>query len=132
MSGSAQVPALLVVDAQTDADLDDIITHAMQASERPLLVGSAGLCDALSRRLAPQKQPVVLAVVGSMSEIAQKQVSVAAQHPRCEHIFVDINDVFQSSATDYRAAIVAALNGGRHCLVHTCPDEQARHQVAAL
>jgi uncharacterized protein YgbK (DUF1537 family) len=49
-------PALLVVDAQTDADLDDIITHAMQASERPLLVGSAGLCDALSRRLAPQKQ----------------------------------------------------------------------------
>jgi uncharacterized protein YgbK (DUF1537 family) len=81
----------------------------MQASERPLLVGSAGLCDALSRRLAPQKQ-AVLAVVGSMSEIAQKQVSVAAQHPRCEHIFVDINDVFQSSATDYRAAIVAALN----------------------
>ena len=132
LSGSAQVPALLVVDAQTDTDLDDIITHAMQASERPLLVGSAGLCDALSRRLAPQKQPVVLAVVGSMSEIAQKQVSIAAQHPRCEHIFVDINDVFQSSATDYRAAIVAALNGGRHCLVHTCPDEQARHQVAAL
>ncbi|MBV8872905.1 MAG: four-carbon acid sugar kinase family protein [Metakosakonia sp.] len=132
LSGSAQVPALLVVDAQTDADLDDIITHAMQASERPLLVGSAGLCDALSRRLAPQKQPVVLAVVGSMSEIAQKQVSVAAQHPRCEDIFVDINDVFQSSATDYRAAIVAALNNGRHCLVHTCPDEQARHQVAAL
>ena len=132
LSGSAQAPALLVVDAQTDADLDDIITHAMQASERPLLVGSAGLCDALSRRLAPQKQPVVLAVVGSMSEIAQKQVSVAAQHPRCEHIFVDINDVFQSSATDYRTAIVAALNGGRHCLVHTCPDEQARHQVAAL
>ncbi|PTA97054.1 hypothetical protein C9415_03320 [Kluyvera sp. Nf5] len=132
LSGSAQVPALLVVDAQTDADLDDIITHAMQTSERPLLVGSAGLCDALSRRLAPQKQPVVLAVVGSMSEIAQKQVSIAAQHPRCEHIFVDINDVFQSSAIDYRAAIVAALNGGRHCLVHTCPDEQARHQVAAL
>ena len=132
LSGSAEAPALLVVDAQTDADLDDIITHAMQASERPLLVGSAGLCDALSRRLAPQKQPVVLAVVGSMSEIAQKQVSVAAQHPRCEHIFVDINDVFQSSATDYRAAIVAALNGGRHCLIHTCPDEQERHQVAAL
>jgi hypothetical protein len=61
-----------------------------------------------------------------------KNRCVAAQHPRCEHIFVDINDVFQSSATDYRAAIVAALNGGRHCLVHTCPDEQARHQVAAL
>ena len=131
-SGSAEDPALLVVDAQTDADLDEIITHAMQANERPLLVGSAGLCDALSRRLAPKKQAVVLAVVGSMSEIAQKQVSIAVQHPLCEHIFIDINDVFQPSATDYRAAIVAALNGGKHCLVHTCPDEQARHQVAAL
>ena len=131
-SGSGDSPLLLVVDAQTDADLDEIITHAMQASERPLLVGSAGLCDALSRRLAPQKRAVVLAVVGSMSEIAQKQVSVAAQHPRCEHIFIDINNVFQLSATNYRAAIVAALNDGKHCLVHTCPDEQARHQVAAL
>lgn len=130
--GSSQSPALLVVDAQTDADLDEIITHAMQARERPLLVGSAGLCDALSRRLAPTKQAVVLAVVGSMSEIAQKQVSIAAQHSRCEHIFIDINDVFEPSTTDYRAAIVAALNGGKHCLVHTCPDEQARHQVAAL
>lgn len=131
-SGSAEAPVLLVVDAQTDADLDEIITHAMQASERPLLVGSAGLCDALSRRLAPEKQAVVLAVVGSMSEVAQKQVNVAAQHPRCEHIFIDINDVFQPSTTDYRAAIVAAINGGKHCLVHTCTDEQARHQVAAL
>lgn len=131
-SGSAQTPALLVVDAQTDADLDDIITHAMQASDRPLLVGSAGLCDALSRRLAPEKQAVVLAVVGSMSEIAQKQVSVAAQHPRCEHIFIDINDVFQPSSTDYRTAIITALNASKHCLVHTCPDDQARHQVAAL
>ncbi|WEJ87187.1 MAG: four-carbon acid sugar kinase family protein [Klebsiella huaxiensis] len=130
--GSGDSPVLLVVDAQTDADLDEIITHAMQASERPLLVGSAGLCDALSRRLAPQKMAVVLAVVGSMSEIAQKQVNVAAQHPRCEHIFIDINNVFQLSATNYRAAIVAALNDGKHCLVHTCPDEQARHQVAAL
>ncbi|MGE9552967.1 D-threonate kinase [Erwinia amylovora] len=131
-SGSRETPVLLVVDAQTDADLDQIITHAMQASERPLLVGSAGLCDALSRRLAPKKQAVLLAVVGSMSEIAQRQVSVAAQHPRCEHIFIDINDVFQPSATDYRALIVAALNDGKHCLVHTCPDQQARHQVAAL
>jgi uncharacterized protein YgbK (DUF1537 family) len=86
-SGRAQAPVLLVVDAQTDADLDDIITHAMQASERPLLVGSAGLCDALSRRLAPQKQAVVLAVVGSMSEIAQKQVRSCAASTLRTHLY---------------------------------------------
>ena len=79
-----------------------------------------------------QKKAVALAIVGSMSEIAQKQIHAAAAHPRCEQIFIDINAVFAPSATDYRTAIVNALAGGRHCVVHTCPDTHARHQVAAL
>lgn len=131
-AASRENPVVLIVDARTDDDLDAIVTHAWQAGERPLLVGSAGLCDALSRRLAPEKQAVALAIVGSMSEIAQKQIHAAAAHPRCEQIFIDINAVFAPSATDYRTAIVNALAGGRHCVVHTCPDTHARHQVAAL
>jgi uncharacterized protein YgbK (DUF1537 family) len=125
-------PVMVVVDAQTDADLDAIVGHAMKAVVRPLLVGSAGICDALSRQLAPAKQGTVLAIVGSMSEIAQKQIAVAAAHPRCEHLFIDINNAFASEPVDYRAGIVAALSAGKHCLVHTCPDDLARHQVAAL
>jgi len=131
-AASVDAPVQLVVDAQTDAHLDEIVAHAMQARVRPLLVGSAGICDALSRRLAPAKRGAVLAIVGSMSEIAQKQLAVAATHPRSQQIFIDINDVFAPQSTNYREAIIAALSAGRHCLVHTCPDEQARHQVADL
>ncbi|WP_437887654.1 D-threonate kinase [Phytobacter sp. V91] len=129
---TAEKPVVLVVDAQTDAHLDEIVTHAMQAELRPLLVGSAGICDALSRRLTPVKSGQVLAIVGSMSEIAQKQLAAVAAHPRCQQFFIDINTIFAPQPTDYAAAIVAALQDGKHCLVHTCPDEQARHQVTAL
>lgn len=131
-AATRDAPVMVVVDAQSDADLDAIVSHAMQAAVRPLLVGSAGICDALSRQLAPAKQGTVLAIVGSMSEIAQKQIAVAATHSRCEHFFIDINNAFAPAPLDYRADIVAALNAGRHCLVHTCPDDLARHQVAAL
>ncbi len=129
---TVDAPVMVVVDAQTDADLDAIVRHASQAARRPLLVGSAGICDALSRLLAPVNQQTVLAMVGSMSEIAQKQIAVAAAHPRCFPLFIDINNAFASEPEDYRAEIIAALKAGKHCLVHTCPDDLARHQIAAL
>jgi uncharacterized protein YgbK (DUF1537 family) len=131
-SATVDTPVRVVVDAQTDADLDAVIGHALAADLRPLLVGSAGICDALSRQLSPGKQKTVLAIVGSMSEIAQKQIAIAATYPRCEHIFIDINDVFSPQTVDYAQLIIAALSAGKHCLVHTCPDQQARHQVEAL
>ncbi|MGK9175310.1 four-carbon acid sugar kinase family protein [Yokenella regensburgei] len=131
-SATAEKPVTVIVDAQSDADLDAVVLHAMRASVRPLLVGSAGICDALSRRLAPATQKRVLAIVGSMSEIAQQQIAAVVAHPRLVHLFIDINPLFSTPTVDYRAAIVAALKAGKHCLVHTCPDEQARHQVAAL
>ncbi|MEJ8325756.1 four-carbon acid sugar kinase family protein [Kosakonia sacchari] len=125
-------PLLLVVDAQSDEDLDAIIAQAADAATTPLLVGSAGLCDALARRLAAEKPHAVLAVIGSMSEIAQQQVARVAQQPNVEHLLIDIDTVFSAAQPAYRQTIVAALAQGKHCIVHTCPDEQARHQIAAL
>ncbi|UXY08854.1 four-carbon acid sugar kinase family protein [Kosakonia sp. ML.JS2a] len=131
-NASVSAPLLLVVDAQSDAELDEIVAQAESAESRPLLVGSAGLCDALARRLNPCVPRTVLAVVGSMSEIAQQQLAWAAKHPRVEQVFIDINTLFTPAAAEYRQHIVRILVSGRHCLVHTCPDTQARHQIAAL
>ncbi|WNU99053.1 four-carbon acid sugar kinase family protein [Enterobacter sp. DTU_2021_1002640_1_SI_PRY_ASU_LCPMC_013] len=130
--GTSAFPAVLIVDAQTDDDLDEIIRHATQARDKPLLVGSAGLCEALARRLVPEKHPAGLAVVGSMSEIAQKQLAYAVQHTRCEQVFIDINDIFESSAAHYQETIITALNRGDHCLVYTSQDALARHRVTAV
>ncbi|WP_342320732.1 four-carbon acid sugar kinase family protein [Kosakonia sp. BYX6] len=125
-------PQLLVVDAETDADLDAIIQQVMSAGVAPLLVGSAGLCDALARALSARKSSPVLAIVGSMSEIAQQQLAHASEHPRVARLLIDIETVFSGNPDSYRQQIVEALEQGKHCLVHTCPDAQARHQIEAL
>lgn len=125
-------PLMVMIDSETDADLDAVIDAARQLSTPPLLVGSAGLCDALARHLAPVRRKRVLAVVGSMSEMAQKQIHHLHQHPEVSQVFINIDDVFTGDAQNYRMAISEALSSGRHCLVHTCPDHAARHQITAL
>lgn len=121
---------LVIVDAQTDTELDQIINTAFACDEKPLLVGSAGLCDALARRLATPRQ--LLAVIGSMSEIAQKQIQrVSGQH-NVSTVLIDINDVFNGTMAGYQQQIAQALAAGQHCVVHTCADTQARHQIETL
>jgi len=121
---------LLIVDAQSDDDLDQIIVAACGCDERPLLVGSAGLCDALARRLARPRQ--LLAVIGSMSEIAQQQIQRAGEVANVSRVLIDIDDVFRNNMAGYLQQISTALAAGHHCLVHTCADVQARHQIEKL
>ncbi|SEL67129.1 Uncharacterized conserved protein YgbK, DUF1537 family [Kosakonia sacchari] len=129
---TVEAPLLLVVDAQTDADLDLIIAQTTRAATPPLLVGSAGLCDALARHLAPQKPAALLAIIGSMSEIAQQQLEQAATHPRVTRLLIDVDAALGAESASYRQTIITALRAGDHCLVHTCPDVQARHQITEL
>jgi uncharacterized protein YgbK (DUF1537 family) len=49
--------ALVICDAETDADLDAIVRLALAARPAPLLVGSAGLAAALARRLGLAGEP---------------------------------------------------------------------------
>jgi len=127
LEGDAQ---LLIVDAQSDDELDQIVSAAFASIERPLLVGSAGLCDALARRLATPRQ--LLAIIGSMSEIAQQQIQLIRSHPDVSTVLIDINDVFNGALAGYQQQIAAALAAGQHCVVHTCADTQARHRIDAL
>ncbi|WP_337015148.1 D-threonate kinase [Leclercia sp. AS011] len=127
LQGDAQ---LVIVDAQSDDELDQIINAAFACEERPLLVGSAGLCDALARRLATPRQ--LLAVIGSMSEIAQEQIQRVRSQRNVSRVLIDINDVFNHAMAGYEEQIAAALTAGQHCVVHTCADTQARHQIDAL
>lgn len=127
LQGDAQ---LVIVDAQSDDELDQIINAAFACEERPLLVGSAGLCDALARRLATPRQ--LLAVIGSMSEIAQEQIQRVCNQRNVSRVLIDINDVFNHAMAGYEEQIAAALTAGQHCVVHTCANTQARHQIDAL
>lgn len=129
---SYEQPWIGVIDAQTDSDLDRIAAAVMQAKQPLLLVGSAGICDAVARRSAIMSPPTVLAIIGSMSEIAQRQIATLHSHPRITQIYVDVEHILAGNASDYDARIVQALQKGDHCIVHTCNDSVARHQIDTL
>jgi uncharacterized protein YgbK (DUF1537 family) len=123
---------LLIVDAVSDGELDAVITAARTCVQTPLLVGSAGLCDALARYFAPVRRKQLLAIVGSMSEVAQRQIALAEREPGVSSIFIDVNDALNGGVTDYFEQITKVLKAGDHCIVHTSLDPEARHQIERL
>lgn len=129
---AAKTPQIWVVDARTQTDLDVIATEALMQEEPPLLVGSAGICDALARHVRTPSSQCLLAVVGSMSEIAQQQIAAVCQDPRVETVFIDIGNIFSGILTEYVQRIARVLISGKHCIVHTCPDSESRHHIPML
>ncbi|MCL0113556.1 four-carbon acid sugar kinase family protein, partial [Klebsiella pneumoniae] len=54
---------VLIADAWEDSHLDQVIDAVATHARETLLVGSAGLCEALARRLRRSEQDPLLAVV---------------------------------------------------------------------
>lgn len=125
-------PQVLIVDAQTNDDLDSIIATVAQSEAPVLLAGSAGLCDALARHLAVKQHGPLLAVVGSMSEIAQQQIAALRGHPRIQQIEIDVNNAFTGDTESDVQRIVSAIQRSRHCIVSTANDAKARRSIDEL
>lgn len=123
----------LIIDAQSDDELAQIIHLIGEITPRPLLVGSAGLCEAFARHVGSQRVKTgLLAIVGSMSGVAQKQIQAATTHPHCQNIYIDIHELLIHGTGKYQHQIIPILEQGDHCLVHTCPDNAARYQIDVL
>lgn len=122
---------VLIVDAQTDDDLDAIIATVAQSKTRLLLAGSAGICEALARQIQRSAPGPLLAVVGSMSEIAQRQITALSAHPRIQHVEIDIQHAFTGEIAIDAQAIATAIRQGNHCVVSTPSDAQARASIDA-
>lgn len=123
---------LLVVDAETDLDLDNIIHSVNETATRPLLIGSGGLCDALVRHLRQPSQQKVLAVVGSMSEIAQRQILRAEGHPRVTRLVIPLSDAIEGNSERWTQRAIAALRNNRHCIIQTQVEADSREKIAVL
>lgn len=131
-SSDALIPQILIVDAQDDAHLEQIVSAVATQSLHTLLVGSAGICDALARHVTRTKTDPLLAVVGSMSEIAQQQMAALMAHPNVVKLDVDIHDAFCSTANDYVYRAMSILQQGNHCLISTCSTHSAREHIDDL
>ncbi|WP_086544635.1 four-carbon acid sugar kinase family protein, partial [Klebsiella pneumoniae] len=122
---------VLIVDAWEDSHLDQVIDAVAPHARETLLVGSAGLCEALARRLRRSEQGPLMAVVGSMSEMAQRQVAALQVHSRVRVIEIDVEQTFSGSPKEEASRIAGALREGQHCVVTTRPNHAARHGIEA-
>lgn len=132
----AMAQGVVVVDAENEADLARLIAAAAQLQEKPLLVGAAGLSDALGAALSVRPARPVLAVVGSMSRQAEQQIAALRQQRAIEIVEVDIGQLFQQPAwpgrTHWIAQAADALRAGRHTVIRTCQHAAQRHEIDAL
>ncbi len=132
----AAAHGIVVVDAENEADLARLITAAAQLTEKPLLVGAAGLSDALGAALSVRPSRPVLAVVGSMSSSAQQQIATLLKQRAVEIVDVDIRQLFQQPAWPDRDRWIeqaeTALRAGRHTVIRTCQHESQRHDIGHL
>ncbi|WP_292985529.1 D-threonate kinase [Pantoea sp.] len=132
----AAARGIVVVDAENEADLARLITAAAQLTEKPLLVGAAGLSDALGAALSVRPSRPVLAVVGSMSSSAQQQIATLRNQRAVEIVDVDIRQRFQHPAWPDRDRWIeqaaTALRAGRHTVIRTCQHASQRHEIAHL
>lgn len=132
----AAAHGVVVVDAENEADLARLIIAAARLTEKPLLVGAAGLSDALGAALSVRPSRPVLAVVGSMSSSAQQQIATLLNQRAVEIVDVDIRQLFQQPAWPDRDRWIeqaaAALRAGRHTVIRTCQHESQRHDIGHL
>jgi uncharacterized protein YgbK (DUF1537 family) len=132
----AAAHGVVVVDAENEADLARLIIAAARLTEKPLLVGAAGLSDALGAALSVRPSRPVLAVVGSMSSSAQQQIATLLNQRAVEIVDVDIRQLFQQPAWPDRDRWIeqaaAALRAGRHTVIRTCQHESQRHDIEHL
>ncbi|MEQ5727678.1 four-carbon acid sugar kinase family protein [Providencia rettgeri] len=123
---------IIIVDTQTQDELKHVVSVATQAKTLPLLVGSSGLFQAFSESQVVKNHSNLFAMIGSMSEIAQKQINRLTSHPNTHFVHLDIDEMLSHGIQKYQQIISEALNQGQHCIAHTSLEHSARHQVIAL
>ncbi|MBK4713997.1 MULTISPECIES: D-threonate kinase [Tenebrionibacter/Tenebrionicola group] len=129
---------IVVLDAESDNDLTLIAQAACGLQKRPLLVGAAGLANALpaeSYMSARQALPV-LVVAGSMSEMTRRQVTQAQRQGRADVVDINVEALLSNTGEAAVDLVVQqacdALGRQRHCVLRTSSSADDRERVDAL
>nr|WP_309600861.1 nucleotide-binding domain containing protein [Serratia sp. AKBS12] len=128
----------MVVDAEQDGDLA-LLAQSLDRLELPLLlVGAAGLANALPPAcyLAHRQRLPVLVVAGSMSDATRQQIIFAEREQALGIVDIDVEALMTAEGTHIiqqtikRA--VAVLQDRQHCVLRTCRDADARQLIDRL
>ncbi|EDC0969969.1 hypothetical protein BGE07_05255 [Salmonella enterica subsp. enterica serovar Virchow] len=135
---AAEGEGIIVVDAVEERDLTLIAQAACEQPSMPLLVGAAGLANALPVELFMQDRQrlPVLVVAGSMSEATRRQVDNALCRGRAEVVDIDAARMVSDSAEQEIASVVeqacALLSQHRHTILRTSRRAEDRQLIDAL
>lgn len=127
---------IVVMDAENDNDLTLIAQAALAMTQPPLLVGAAGLANALpaeSYMTMHQTLPV-LVVAGSMSEMTRRQVEQAQRSGRVDVVRIAVQTLLgpKDECEHIVAQACEILMQNRHCVLQTSSSVDDRNQIDAL
>lgn len=133
-----QGPCCAVMDSETDDDLALIAQAVGNLTIPYVLVGAAGLANALpsASYLAPKQRLPVLVVAGSMSAITQRQIEFAEREKSIGMVEVEVETLLQSedlaAIAPYVQAAIAVLADRQHCVLRTCRSASERLAIDGL
>jgi uncharacterized protein YgbK (DUF1537 family) len=127
----------VVADATSDADLAALV-RAVPEPSAVLWVGSAGLARAFGKVYSGPRAGVafepgvpasgVLAVVGSVNEVAREQLRHLAEEPGVEQVALDtaalVNASCEEALGETTEAVRAALSGNRGAILYSATGEE--------
>lgn len=135
---TAEGECMVVVDAVEDRDLS-LIAHAIcEQKALPLLVGAAGLANALPVSLFMQEKQAlpVLVVAGSMSEATRRQVDKALCQDRAKVVDIDASRLLSAHFEQEMASVVeqacALLGRQHHTILRTSRSAEDRQMIDTL
>ena len=135
---AAESECMVVVDAVEDRDLSLIAQAICEQKQLPLLVGAAGLANALPVRMFMQeKQELpVLVVAGSMSEATRRQVDKALCQERAKVVDIDASRLASTHVEQEMASVVeqacSLLSHQQHTILRTSRRAEDREMIDAL
>lgn len=135
---AAESECMVVVDAVEDRDLSLIAQAICEQKQLPLLVGAAGLANALPVRMFMQEKHElpVLVVAGSMSEATRRQVDKALCQERAKVVDIDASRLASTHVEQEMASVVeqacSLLSHQQHTILRTSRRAEDREMIDTL
>ncbi|MWN06459.1 four-carbon acid sugar kinase family protein [Gilliamella sp. Pas-s95] len=133
---------IIIIDAETNDDLQIIVSQILPLLNQLLLVGSAGIInfiptDKKQNLINNEKKTTtpILVIAGSMSEKTQQQINYTVKNGdnNWQVVNVDLSDLLPNFSLEklnqYRNKIQKILDTNQHCIVRTCSTHTDRFKV---
>jgi 2-keto-3-deoxygluconate permease len=121
---------LIIIDAQSDDDLDLIASAITSVKEKILFVGSPGLAEYLSKYLDIRKEKKSnIIIAGSVSEVTRRQIEYAKENSPVKIIDVEVGRLFTRERNKEKQRIKDLIKRssltGEDIIIRSAPNKES-------